>query len=63
MKLEGRQIDDEAIVNLIMKRIQMKDCQTQGWVLDDFPKTRNQALFLAKKGLVPTNLIVLRVNP
>lgn len=46
-----------------MKRIQMRDCQTQGWVIDDFPKTRNQALFLAKKGLVPTNLIVMRVSP
>jgi hypothetical protein len=28
--------------------------------LEDFPKTRNQALFLAKRGIVPSNVIVLR---
>lgn len=63
MKLEGRQIEDDMIINLILKRIQYKDCQTRGWVLDDFPKTRNQAMFIAKKGLVPTNVFAMRVLP
>ena len=28
--------------------------------MEDFPKTRNQALFLAKRGIVPSNVIMLR---
>ena len=50
------------MINLLMKRIQFKDCQTRGWILEDFPKTKNQALFLAKRGLVPSNIIHLRMK-
>ena len=60
MKLEGRQIEDDTLVSLIMKRIQMKDCVQNGWVLEDFPKTRNQALFMAKRDLVPSNVFQMK---
>ena len=62
MKMEGRAIEDDIIVNLLLKRIAMKDCQSNGWILEDFPKSRNQALFLAKRGLVPSHLIYMRQN-
>lgn len=60
LKYEGRQIEDDTLVSLIMKRIQMKDCVQNGWVLEDFPKTRNQALFMAKRGLVPSNVFQMK---
>lgn len=41
MKVDGRQLEDDMLVSLLLKRVQMKDCQTNGWVLEDFPKTRN----------------------
>lgn len=41
MKIEGRQLEDDMLVSLIIKRVQLKDCQSNGWVLEDFPKTRN----------------------
>lgn len=40
MKMEGRSIEDDQLINLLLKRIQFKDCQTNGWILEDFPKTR-----------------------
>lgn len=48
------------LVSLLIKRIQMKDCYSNGWVLEDFPKTRNQAMFLAKRGVVPTNVFLMK---
>lgn len=60
MKGEGRQLEDDMLVSLIVKRVQMKDCTANGWVLEDFPKTRNQAMFLAKRGIVPTNVFLMR---
>ena len=60
MKYEGRQLEDDMIVSLIIKRVQMNDCQVNGWVLEDFPKTRNQAMFMAKRGLVPSNIFYMK---
>jgi adenylate kinase family enzyme len=60
MKYEGRQLEDDMIVSLIIKRVQMKDCQVNGWVLEDFPKTRNQAMFMAKRGFVPSNIFYMK---
>ena len=60
MKVDGRQLEDDMLISLLLKRVQMKDCQTNGWVLEDFPKTRNQALFLAKRGLVPSNVFMMK---
>jgi adenylate kinase family enzyme len=48
------------MVSLLIKRVQMKDCQLNGWVLEDFPKTRNQAMFMAKRGIVPTNVFLMK---
>ena len=38
----------------------MKDCWSNGWVLEDFPKTRNQAMFMAKRVIVPTNVFYMK---
>lgn len=62
MKIEGRAIEDDLLVSILLKRIQMKDCQTNGFILEDFPKTRTQAMYLAKRGLVPTNVFYLRME-
>lgn len=31
-------------------------------MLEDFPKTRNQAIMLAKRGIVPTNVFHIRTD-
>lgn len=40
MKFKGREIDDLNLIQLIGKRIERRDCRENGWVLEDFPKTR-----------------------
>lgn len=40
MKQEGRGIDDQLMVTLLAKRLQAKDCLANGWILEDFPRTR-----------------------
>ena len=39
----------------------MSDCASRGWVLEGFPNTRAQAILLAKKSLLPSNLIMLSI--
>ena len=37
MKKEGRQIDDQTLIQLLVKRCQAKDCLKNGWVIENFP--------------------------
>jgi adenylate kinase len=57
--MEGKSIDDDVTINLLLKRIAYKDCVLNGWILEDFPKTRNQAVMMTRKGIVPTNVFYL----
>src|SRR5437867_3736934 len=40
---EGRLVDDETVISLIRKRIQLNDCQN-GFILDGYPRTLEQAI-------------------
>lgn len=62
VKEEGRQIDDETLVALLAKRLQFRDCVTQGYVIENFPTNRNQAVLMAKKGIVPNNLFYIKTS-
>jgi adenylate kinase family enzyme len=53
MKQDGRVIDDSTIITLILKRIQAPDCQKYGFILEDFPRTKAQAILMARNGLKP----------
>ena len=39
----------------------MADCARNGWILEGFPHTRAQAILMAKKSLLPSNVIVLNI--
>lgn len=43
MKKEGRGIDDVLMVTLLAKRLKEKDVLANGFILEDFPRTRGQA--------------------
>ena len=57
----GRDLDDLLLVQLIQKRVEMADCASRGWVLEGFPQTRAQAIIMAKKSLLPANVIMLNI--
>lgn len=66
----GKLVPDEVIIGVVSDRLQQKDCQSQGWLLDGFPRTRAQADALAAAGVsadcflflnVPDEMLVERV--
>jgi len=56
---KGKQLDDLVMIDLLSRRCAMKDCAQNGWVLDGFPQTREQAVLMVKKGLNPGNMFQL----
>ncbi|XP_067937862.1 adenylate kinase 8-like isoform X2 [Watersipora subatra] len=56
---EGGGIPDELWVRLINERLGRYDCKRQGWVLDGFPETPEQAKALQAVGVMPKHVIVL----
>ncbi|QCI23993.1 adenylate kinase [Buchnera aphidicola (Macrosiphoniella sanborni)] len=67
---EGRLVSDEIVCNLIKQRIQKKDC-INGFLLDGFPRTITQALYLSKikikidyilELIVPYKVILERIS-
>jgi adenylate kinase family enzyme len=41
-------------MQVIRKRLNQKDCQTKGWIMIGFPRTREQAESLTRKiGIAP----------
>jgi adenylate kinase family enzyme len=61
MKQDGKAIDEGFLTNLIYKRTQMKDCLQNGWILEDYPQTREQAIYMAKADLQPSNVFFVRI--
>ncbi len=48
-----QEIPPDLWARAIDERLKMFDCVKKGWVLDSFPKTREQALALQAKGIYP----------
>ncbi|GMH79437.1 hypothetical protein TL16_g08145 [Triparma laevis f. inornata] len=57
----GNLVPDELITKIIVDRLAQPDCQSKGWLLDGFPRTRAQADFLAENGIVPHIFLLLNV--
>ena len=57
----GQLVPDDLITGLICDRLKETDCQTNGWLLDGFPRTRSQAEALSSAGMVPDCFLMLDV--
>ena len=51
------------MVTLLAKRLKSKDCLANGFILEDFPRTRGQAQQMARMGITPQNVLHLRIAP
>jgi adenylate kinase family enzyme len=49
--IEGKALEDDQLIKLIIKRLQQKDVLEKGWIFEDFPKTKAQAIKLARFGV------------
>ncbi|KAF0692912.1 Aste57867_16060 [Aphanomyces stellatus] len=57
----GELVPDELIIQVVLARLKESDCETQGWLLDGFPRTEVQAQTMVVQGIVPRMVIVLAV--
>merc|ERR1711871_457996 len=57
----GQLVPDDLIINVVVERLQQPDCQSKGWLLDGFPRTRAQADAIAALGIVADSFILLDV--
>ena len=55
-------VPDGIVLNILKERLCQLDCQTRGWVLSGYPRTREQAEQLDKAGLAPNRLVSSRVD-
>lgn len=57
----GQLVPDALITGVICDRLKEKDCMTNGWLLDGFPRTKSQAEALSSAGMVPDCFLMLDV--
>jgi adenylate kinase len=58
----GQLVPDSLIICVICDRLREADCQSQGWLLDGFPRTKSQADALSAAGMVPDCFVLLDVT-
>ncbi|XP_075041407.1 adenylate kinase 8 isoform X2 [Mixophyes fleayi] len=58
-KDKGQEIPDALWARLIQERLSKVDCVKRGWVLEGFPRTREQGLLLQMNGSSPDHVVVL----
>lgn len=61
-KKNYRYIPDEIITYMIKNHILKSENEFQNWILEGFPRTKNQALALQRIGIIPDKFILLNVD-
>lgn len=56
---EGKLVPDSLIISMIRRRLQEEDAIMNGWLLDGFPRNKEQALALDAEGFAPDLFILL----
>lgn len=62
MKTDGKGIDDTLLIQILVKRLKCKDTLLNGWIIEDFPKTKTQAMTMARYGITPANVFHLKIT-
>ena len=56
---ENRLVDDEIAIELVRNQLIKYEEENQSYIIEGFPRNRNQAIFLQQIGLLPDNVIIL----
>jgi adenylate kinase family enzyme len=51
----GNLVPDQVMLSLVMQRLQEPDVAARGYVLEGFPRTKEQAMAMQMKGILPTH--------
>jgi len=58
---KGALVPDELIINLAKEQLETKEAKEHGWLLDGFPRTKEQAEAMAKAGIHAEAFILIEV--
>ncbi|XP_040298714.1 adenylate kinase 8 [Bufo bufo] len=58
-KAKDQEIPDALWARLIQERLSEVDCAKRGWVIEGFPRSREQGLLLQMNGATPDHIVVL----
>jgi len=58
---KGELVPDDLVTELVKEKLCSEELRDKGWVLDGFPRTRNQAHALQASGVIPHLFVVLDV--
>ena len=59
---ENRLDDDEIVINLVKEQLIKYEEANCSYIVEGFPRNRNQAIFLQSIGLLPDNIIILTTS-
>ena len=59
---ENRLVDDEIAINLVKDQLIKYEEENCSYIIEGFPRNRNQAIFLQNIGLLPDNIIILTTS-
>ena len=54
-------IDDEIVIDIVTKTIKQFEKEKKNWIIEGYPRTREQALSLTKMDFIPDRMILLEV--
>ena len=55
-------VDDEIVVELVKKEIDVFEKKCQSWICEGFPRTKVQALSLQKMGIIPDKFVNVNIK-
>eukprot|EP00802_Teleaulax_amphioxeia_P005873 Tamp_05877.p1 GENE.Tamp_05877~~Tamp_05877.p1 ORF type:complete len:818 (-),score=285.58 Tamp_05877:401-2806(-) len=58
---EGRLVPDELAISIVREKINSPEVQERGWLLDNFPRTSDQAEAMMELGIIPDKFIYINV--
>ena len=61
--VQGMSFEAEDLIKLLVRRLQSKDCRQNGWVIENFPQTKEQAILMAKCNILPQNVFNMQMDP
>ena len=59
---ENRLVDDEIVIDLVRNQLIKYEEDNESYIIEGFPRNRNQAIFLQSIGLLPDNIIILTTS-
>lgn len=57
----GALVPDDLINSIVFNKLNSPECQSKGWLLDGYPRTKAQALSLQSRGIFPDKCVLLTI--